>query len=353
MKIDEIRKKAAGATVVTLGELMLRLSPPGNERFLQSPLFEARFGGGEANVAVSLALSGVSARFVTALPDSEIGRAAVRELRGFGVDTGCIAMIKDSRIGIYYAEKGASQRASAVIYDRESSAINSLASRDVDWEHAFRDCGWFHITGITPALSQSAADLGLRAMAEANGRGAVISCDLNYRAKLWKYGKSAHEVMPEIVRRCDVLIANEEDCQKALGLGGFEVKGGGLDVGRYEELARAVASAYPNLVLVAVTLRESLSADTNGWSACCFDGKDFTLSSKYMINDIVDRVGAGDSFAAGLIYGISTLPAVKDALEFAVAASCLKHSIQGDFNLATVAEIARLARGDSSGRINR
>ncbi|MCU0843885.1 MAG: sugar kinase [Spirochaetes bacterium] len=353
MKMDKIKKRAAGATVVTLGELMLRLSPPAGERFLQSPQFEARFGGGEANVAVSLALFGLSARFVTALPDNEIGRAAVRDIRGFGVDAGSITLIKDARMGIYFAEKGANQRASAVIYDREGAAINDLNPGDLDWDRSFRDCGWFHLTGITPALSRNAADLGLRAVDEAKKRGAVVSCDLNYRAKLWKYGTSAHEIMPEIVRRCDVLIANEEDCQKSLGIGGFEVKGGGLDVARYEELTRAVAAAYPDLALVAVTLRESVSADTNGWSACCFDGRDFTLSSKYMINDIVDRVGAGDSFAAGLIYGIWSLPSVKDALEFAVAASCLKHSIEGDFNLSTVAEIERLARGDSSGRINR
>ncbi|HSV95847.1 MAG TPA: sugar kinase [Spirochaetota bacterium] len=353
MRIDEIMKKSGGGTCVTLGELMLRLSPPGKERFLQSPHFEARFGGGEANVAASLAIFGHSARFVTALPDNEIGRAAVRDLRGFGVDTGCIFLVKDARMGIYFAEKGANQRASAVIYDRDGAAINNLNPGDVDWGRVFAGCGWFHITGITPALSRNAADLGLRAVAEAKKRGAVISCDLNYRAKLWKYGKAAREIMPEIARHTDVLIANEEDCQKSLGIGGFEVKGGGLDARRYEELTRAVAAAYPDLALIAVTLRESVSADANGWSACCFDGKDFTLSSKYMINDIVDRVGAGDSFAAGLIYGISSLPTVKEALEFAVAASCLKHSIEGDFNLATVAEIARLVRGESSGRINR
>lgn len=353
MTVDDIKNRAAGKTVVTLGEIMLRLSPPGSERFLQSPRFEARFGGGEANVAVSLSILGLPARFVTALPDDEIGRAALRELRGHGVETGCIALIKNSRMGIYYAEKGANQRPSAVIYDRERSAINALAPGEVDWERAFADAGWLHITGITPALSRSAADLALRAVDEARRRGLVVSCDLNYRARLWNYGVQARELMPDIVRRCDALIANEEDCQKALGLGGFEVKGGGLDVRRYEELARAAAAAYPSLGLVAITLRESVSADTNGWSACCLSGADFLLSSKYTISDIVDRVGAGDSFAAGLIYGLLALPSAGEALEFAVAASCLKHSIEGDFNLATAAEIARLARGDSSGRINR
>ncbi len=353
MKIDEIRKRASGAAFVSLGELMLRLSPPGNERFLQSPRFDARFGGGEANVAVSLSLFALPARFVTALPDNEIGRAAVRELRGFGVDTGCVHLIRDARMGIYFAEKGANQRASTVIYDRAGSAINSLEPDEVDWERAFEGSGWFHITGITPALSQNAAELGLRALVEARKRDMVVSCDLNYRAGLWNYGKTAREVMPGIVRHCDVLIANEEDCQKSLGLGEFELKGGGLDTRRYEDLTRAVAAAYPSLGLVAVTLRESVSADTNGWSACCFDGERFTLSSKYMIHDIVDRVGAGDSFAAGLIYGISSLPTVKEALEFAAAASCLKHSIEGDFNLVTTAEVERLARGDASGRINR
>ena len=353
MTANDIKNRAAGKTVVTLGEIMLRLSPPGSERFLQSPRFDARFGGGEANVAVSLSILGLPARFVTALPDNDIGRAALRELRGLGVDAGCIRMIANSRMGIYYAERGANQRPSAVIYDREGSAIHALASGDVDWERAFAGAGWFHITGITPALSQSAADLALRAVDEARRRGLVVSCDLNYRARLWNYGVQARELMPEIARRCDVLIANEEDCQKALGLGGFEVKEGGLDIRRYEELARAATAAYPSLGLVAITLRESVSADTNGWSACCMSGTDFLLSSKYTIRDIVDRVGAGDSFAAGLIYGLLTLTSVGDALEFAVAASCLKHSIEGDFNLVTAAEIARLAQGDSSGRISR
>ncbi|MDI9424302.1 MAG: sugar kinase [Spirochaetota bacterium] len=353
MTVDDIKNRAAGRTVVTLGEIMLRLSPPGNERILQGRLLEAQFGGGEANVAVSLSILGLPARFVTALPDNELGRAALRELRGHGVDTGCVSLVRDSRMGIYFAERGANQRPSTVIYDRAHSAINSISPGDVDWERAFKDAGWLHITGITPALSQNAANLALVAVSEAARRGLVVSCDLNYRARLWNYGVPAREFMPRIVSLCDVLVANEEDCQKALGLGGFEAAGGALQAARYGELARTVMAAYPSLCLVAITLRESASADSNGWSACCFDGKDILVSRKYAINDIVDRVGAGDSFAAGLIYGLLGLSSLEKALDFAVAASCLKHSIEGDFNLATAGEVLRLAGGDSSGRIDR
>ncbi|MCS6952376.1 MAG: sugar kinase [Bryobacterales bacterium] len=340
--------------VVTFGEIMLRLAPPGFERFLQSPQFVATFGGGEANVAVALAGFGVPARYVTVLPPNHpIADAFVGELRRFGVDASAIVRGK-GRMGIYFVEPGANQRPSKVVYDRDYSAIALAKPGDVPWEKAFDGAGWFHVTGITPAISQSAADLAFEAVTKARALGLTVSCDLNYRKNLWKYGKSAAEVMGELFRHVDVGIANEEDCQMALGIeAGVDVESGKLDVSAYRCLAERVLERFPNLKLMAITLRESFSASHNGWSACLHDRSQFLTSRRYDITHIVDRVGAGDCFAAGLIYGLLCLPSRQEALEFAVAASCLKHSVPGDFNRFSVEEVNQLVRGAGSGRVQR
>lgn len=339
--------------VVTFGEIMLRLKSPGQERFFQSPSLEATFGGGEANVAVSLANYGMDAAFVTALPDNDIAAACMRELRGLGVDVSNIVK-REGRVGIYYLESGANQRPSKVVYDRAYSAIALAKPGEIDFKKAFSDASWFHITGITPAISQSAADLSLEAVKTAKEMGLTVSCDLNYRKNLWKYGKEAKEVMGELVRYVDVVIANEEDCQKSLGLeNGAQVESGVLDTQKYENLAKEVMRRYPNVKTIAITLRESKSASHNDWSACIYDGKEFYLSKKYEIKNIVDRVGGGDSFGGGLIYGLNTYQTPGEALEFAVAASCLKHSILGDYNRVSVKEVESLMGGDGSGRVQR
>ncbi len=344
--------------VVTLGEIMLRLKSPGVERFFQSPALEATFGGGEGNVALSLANFGLDAAFVTALPANPLADACIRFLRGYGVDTSFIAR-QGERIGIYFLEAGANQRASNVVYDRAHASISTAKAADFDWDAIFDGAGWFHITGITPAISQTAADLSLTAVQAAQARGLTVSCDYNFRKKLWQYGKTAPEVMGELVKYVDVGIANEEDCQKSLGVKledsdvDHSVTSGSLDTARYEALAQKMFATFPNLKYQAITLRESISASHNGWSACLYNGSKFFLSRRYDITDIVDRVGGGDSFAAGLIYGLHTGMADEDALNYAVAASCLKHSILGDVNLATVAEVKRLAGGDASGRVQR
>jgi 2-dehydro-3-deoxygluconokinase len=340
-------------TVVTFGEIMLRLAPPGFERFLQSPQFVATFGGGEANVAVSLASFGVPARFVTVLPSNPIADACLAELRGFGVDTSQIVR-GPGRMGIYFLEAGANQRPSKVVYDRAGSAIAQAQPGDIDWDAAFQDAGWFHVTGITPAISQGAAGLALEAAAKARARGLTVSCDLNYRKNLWKYGKTAPEVMRELVKLLDIAIANEEDCQMALGIqAGVDVHSGQLDLSQYATLAAKVLAEFPNLKQIAITLRESKSASHNGWSACLHDGANFLVSRHYEITHIVDRVGGGDSFGAGLIYGLLNLAGPREALEFAVAASCLKHSIMGDFNRCSAGEVQQLLKSGGSGRVQR
>jgi 2-dehydro-3-deoxygluconokinase len=344
--------------IVTLGEIMLRLKSPGFERFFQSPVLEATFGGGEANVAASLANFGLAASFVTALPNNPVGDAAIRYLRGLGVDTSFIARQGD-RMGIYFLEAGANQRPSSVVYDRSHSAISTASAIDFDWELIFEGTGWFHITGITPALSESAARLSLAALRKARQKGITVSCDYNFRKKLWKYGRTAPEVMRELVQHIDVGIANEEDCQRSLDVsvaeGDWEqaVHSGELDTARYEALAKKMFATFPNLKYQAITLRESFSASHNGWSACLYNGESFFVSRRYNITDMVDRVGGGDSFSAGLIYALHTGMTDSDALEFAAAASCLKHSIPGDINLVTVDEVQRLAGGDASGRVQR
>ena len=342
------------AKVVTFGEIMLRLKSPAYERFFQSPVLEATFGGGEANVAVSLANYGMDASFVTVLPKNDIAEACIRELRGFGVDTSKIVR-KDGRLGIYYLETGAVQRPSKVVYDRAGSAIAEAKAGDIDWKKVFEGATWFHLTGITPAISQGAADLSLEAVKAAKELGVHVSCDLNYRKNLWKYGKKADEVMTELVKYVDTVIANEEDFQKSLGLSAESasaVQEGQIDVELYKKIAATAMAKYPNIKRVAITLRESKSANHNDWSACLYNGKDFFLSRKYSITDIVDRVGGGDSFGGGLIYALNHYDE-KQALEFAVAASCLKHTIPGDYNRVSVAEVESLMKGSGTGRVQR
>ena len=339
--------------VLTFGEIMLRLKAPGHERFFQSPMLEATFGGGEANVAVSLANYGMDAEFLTVLPKNDIADACIRELRYFGVDTKKI-VCGDGRMGIYYLEGGANQLPSKVVYDRAYSSIAMAKPGDIDWDRAFEGVAWFHITGITPAISESAMELSLESVKEAKKRNITVSCDLNYRKNLWKYGRKASKVMRELAKYVDVAIANEEDVQKSLEITvDVNVESGELDREKYRALGNKVLEAYPNMECIAITLRESHSADWNGWAACLNDGKDFYVSKKYEIRDIIDRVGGGDSFAGGLIYGLNQYEDKQSALEFAVAASCLKHSVIGDFNRVGVSDVEKLMGGDGTGRVQR
>jgi 2-dehydro-3-deoxygluconokinase len=333
---------------------MLRLAPPGFERFLQSSQFVATFGGGEANVAVALAGFGLPARYVTVLPENNpIADAFLGELGRFNVDPSAIVR-GPGRMGIYFVETGANQRPSKVVYDRERSAIAIAQPGAIDWDKALDGAGWFHITGITPAISQSAAELALESVAKARAKGLTVSCDLNFRKNLWKWGSTASQFMPKLVRNVDVAIGNEEDCQMALGVqADVDVHSGKLEAGQYEQLTRKVLAQFPNLKKIAITLRESRSASHNGWSACLNDGTDFLVSRHYEITHIVDRVGGGDCFAAGLIYGLLSLATPRDALEFAVAASCLKHSIPGDFNRFSAAEVNQLLKSGGAGRVER
>ncbi len=338
---------------VTFGEIMLRLKPPGRERLFQSSLLEASFGGGEANVAVGLARFGMDVAYVSVIPDNAIGDACIGELRKQGVDTSLIVRT-GKRLGMYFLEPGANQRPSKVIYDRGNSAIAEAQPGDIDWDTVFDDAAWFHITGITPALSHSAAELSLEAANKAKEKGVTVSCDLNFRKKLWQYGKSAPEVMGELVRYVDIAVANEEDCQRSLGIEvESDVESGRLEPETYRKLTEKVLSLFPNIEKIAITMRESHSADYNGWSAVLNTGNEFLVSRKYEIHDIVDRVGSGDTFASGLIYGLSNLATDKEALDFAVAASCLKHSIPGDLPLLSVDEVKALAKGAASGRVQR
>jgi len=340
-------------TIVTLGEIMLRLKSPGHERFFQSPVLEATFGGGESNVASALSLLGKSTAFVTALPVNPIGDGAISALRARGVDTSRIIRQGD-RLGTYYLEAGANQRASNVVYDRADSSICNASPDDFDWDVVFKDARWFHITGITPAISKSGSALSLIAVQEAKKRGLTVSCDLNFRKKLWKYGKTAPEVMNELVKYVDVAIANEEDCQKCLGIeSDADVSKAELGLDRYRDISDRVLKQFPDLKKIAITMRESHSADHNSWSAVLNNRTDFIVSQKYEIKNIIDRVGGGDSFAAGLIYGLTTYESDEEALRFAVATSCLKHSISGDVALVTEAEVLNLLKGDGSGRVQR
>ncbi len=332
---------------------MLRLKPPNQERFFQSPLLEATFGGGEANVAVGLARFGLNAAYVSVIPNNLIGDACIGELRRQGVDTSLI-LRKGNRLGIYFLEAGANQRPSKVIYDRSHSAIAEASTGDISWDKVFNGASWFHISGITPAISLSASELSLEAVKKAREKGITVSCDLNFRKKLWKYGKSAPEVMGELVKYADIVMGNEEDCQKSLGVkADIDIESGELKVNKYQELTDKILGLYPNIQKIAITLRESHSANYNGWSAVLNNHKEFLVSKKYEIHNIIDRVGGGDSFAAGLIYGFNNLPNDKESLEFAVAASCLMHSIPGDLPLLSVEEVKNLAGGAGSGRVQR
>jgi 2-dehydro-3-deoxygluconokinase len=344
--------------IVTFGEVMLRLKSPGFERFLQSPTLEATFGGGEANVAVSLAQFGQDVAYVTSLPRNPIGEACAAFLKGHGVDTSLIVH-GGERMGIYYFEAGANQRSSRVIYDRAHSAIMEARPSEFEWERIFEGAAWFHITGITPALSANTAEISFAAVETARKKNLTVSCDYNYRKNLWKWGRSAPEVMTELIRHIDIGIANEEDCQRALGITiaaenwEKDVENGRIDTDKYRVLCEKVLSAFPNLKYQAITLRESISADRNFWSACLHNREDFFVSTRYDVTDIVDRVGTGDAFAAGLVYGLNCGIKDQEALEFATAASCLKHSIPGDMNFCSVEEVRQLMEGCGSGRIQR
>ncbi len=341
-------------TVVTYGEIMLRLTPPGFQRFVQANSFDVVYGGGEANVAVSLANYGMDARFVTALPPHEIGDACENFLRQYGVDTSYILRQGD-RLGIYFLEMGAVQRGSKVIYDRAHSALADIKPGDVDWAQAFGGADWFHWTGITPAISEGTAAVLQEAVEAASEMGLTISCDLNYRSKLWKWGKKPGEVMEELVQHVDVAIGNEEDADKVFGIKpeGVDVEAGEVDAAAYESVCKQLMARFPKMSKCAITLRSSVSASHNRWSGVLYDGSTLHQAKEYDITHIVDRVGGGDSFCGGLIYGLLSGKSDADALEFAVAASCLKHTVYGDFNLVSLDEVDKLAGGTGTGRVQR
>jgi Sugar kinases, ribokinase family len=336
---------------------MLRLSTPGYLRFGQARQFDATFGGGEANVAVSLANYGIDAAFVTRLPDNDIAKSCLKDLRSYGVDTSRIIFGGD-RVGIYFLETGAVARPSKVVYDRAGSSIATIQPGMIDWKKVFEGADWFHWTGITPALSQGAADVCLEAVRAANELGVTVSCDLNYRKNLWKYGKTAGEVMPALVEGCDIILGNEEDADKVFGIRpeGFDVTatGGAIDQRRFRSVGEQLMQRFPRARKVIITLRGSINANHNTWGGVLWDGTRLYESPRYDITHIVDRVGGGDSFMGGLIYGLLSFPGDdQKALNFAVAASCLKHTIFGDYNQVTVAEVENLMKGDASGRVAR
>lgn len=343
--------------VVTFGEIMLRLATPGYLRFTQASEFTATFGGGEANVAVSLANYGIPTDFITRLPENDIAKACVMDLRKYGVGTSNIVYGGD-RLGIYFLETGAVARASKVVYDRANSAIAEIKPGMIDWEKVFDGVQWFHWTGITPALSQGAADACLEAIRVANKMGITVSCDLNYRKNLWKYGKKASEIMPALVEGCDIILGNEEDAEKVFGIKpeGFDVTAtaGEVNAAEFESVCTQLMKRFPRARKVIITLRGSINANHNTWGGVLYDGSKLYASRRYDITHIVDRVGGGDSFMGGLIYGLLTYTDDdQKALEFAVAASCLKHTIYGDFNQVSVEEVEKLMSGDASGRVSR
>ncbi|WPP51226.1 sugar kinase [Catalinimonas niigatensis] len=341
--------------VVTFGEIMLRLATPNYQRFIQATEFEATYGGGEANVAVSLANYGLSPQFVTRLPNNDIGTAALSTLRKYNVGTDHIAF-GGERLGIYFLESGAVSRGSKVVYDRAHSALSDIQSGMIDWDKALEGAEWFHWTGITPAVSQGAADVCLEGIKAANAKGITVSTDLNYRKNLWKYGKQASDVMPELVEGCDVILGNEEDAEKVFNIHpeGLDVTKGHVEAAAYESVCKQLMEKFPRAKKAIVTLRGSISASHNSWSGVMYNGKQLYEAPTYQITHIVDRVGGGDSFMGGLIYGLLTYPEDdQKALNFAVAASCLKHTIHGDFNLVTVDEVEKLMSGDASGRVSR
>jgi len=341
--------------VVTFGEIMLRLSTQGFQRFAQARCFDAIYGGAEANVAVVLSNLGVPVDFVTALPPNDLGQVCINYIRQFGVGTGKIIM-RGERLGIYFAETGASQRGNKVIYDRANSAFATIEPGAIDWGRIFSDACWFHWTGITPAVSESAAKACLDGVKKAEEMGLSVSCDLNYRAKLWRWGKTAQEVMSELVEHSDIVICNEEDAEKVFGIRapGADVTKGVVEAESYRYVAEQMMKKFPKLRIVAITLRGSISASHNRWEGVLYDGKDFYRSPSYDITHIVDRVGAGDSFAGGLIYGLLTYGSdLQKALNFAAAISCLKHTIPGDSCIVSRDEVEGLMGGVTSGRISR
>lgn len=341
-------------TIVTFGEVMLRYSPPGFLRITQTDTFEVSFGGAEANVAASLAKFGLPVEFVSRLPNNDLGEMCISYLRRHGIGTRHVARGGD-RLGIYYLETGAAQRGSKVIYDRSGSSAATVQPGMIDWKQVFNGAGWFHTTGITPAISASAAQVVIEAAQTAREMGLTVSCDLNYRKNLWKWGKKAAEVMPDLVKLCDVVIGNEEDAETVFGIKASEadVTAGKVEADSYRYVCEKLVQRFPNLKSVAITLRGSISASHNTWSGVLWDEGQFYCAPVYDITHIVDRVGGGDSFMGGLIYGMLTYPERQKALDFAVAASCLKHSILGDFNEVTVAEVEKLMEGDASGRVSR
>lgn len=341
--------------IVTFGEIMLRLAPPGFQRFTQARSFEAVYGGGEANVAVSLANFGEEVEFVTRLPKNELGDACLMTLRSYGIRTDHIARGGD-RIGIYFLETGAAQRGSKVIYDRANSSFATLQPGMIDWKSVFEGADWFHWTGITPAVSQGAAEVCHEAIQAACEMGLTVSTDLNYRAKLWKWGKPAGEVMAELVSQCSVAIGNEEDAEKVFGIQAPEadVSAGKVEAGQYQFVCEELVKKFPGLLTISITLRGSLSASHNTWSGVLWQEGSFYAAPTYTILPIVDRVGGGDAFMGGLIYGLRKYPEEpQKALNFAAAAACLKHSVTGDFNLVNVSEVEKLIAGDASGRVSR
>ena len=334
---------------------MLRLSTPGFQRFGQARSFDATFGGGEANVAASLANYGCPADFVTRLPQNDIGDACISFLRSFGVGTDKIIR-GGNRIGIYFLESGAVQRASKVIYDRDGSAIATLQKGMINWDKVFEDADWFHWTGITPSLSEGLCDVCLEGIMKAREKGLMVSCDLNYRDKLWKWGKKASEVMPALVKHCDIAIGNEEDAEKVFGIKapGSDITAGKVEAENYRYVVEEMKKTFSGLQLIGITLRGSISASYNTWSGIVYDGSKLYIGPKFDITNIVDRVGSGDAFVGGLIYGLRTFGKdLQKTLNFAVAASCLKHSIVGDFNMITVEEVEKIMSGDTSGRLSR
>ena len=342
--------------IVTFGEIMLRLATPGYLRFGQANELTATFGGGEANVAVSLANYGMDTDYITRLPNNDIARACLQDLRGRGVGTDHV-LFGGERMGIYFLETGAVARASKVIYDRSHSSIAEIQPGMVDWETILDGAGWFHWTGITPAISQGAADVCREAIQTANRLGVTVSCDLNYRKNLWKYGKSASEVMPELVEGCDLILGNEEDADKVFGIKpeGFDVTAtqGKVNAAEFESVCRQLMARFPRAKKVVITLRGAINANHNTWGGVLFDGNKLYQSPRYDITHIVDRVGGGDSFMGGLIYGLLTYTDDQQALDFAAAASCLKHTIYGDYNQVSVQEVETLMQGDASGRVSR
>jgi len=342
--------------IVTFGEIMLRLATPGYLRFGQANELTATFGGGEANVAVSLANYGMDTDYITRLPNNDIARACLQDLRGRGVGTDHV-LFGGERMGIYFLETGAVARASKVIYDRSHSSIAEIQPGMVDWETILDGAGWFHWTGITPAISQGAADVCREAIQTANRLGVTVSCDLNYRKNLWKYGKSAAEVMPELVEGCDLILGNEEDADKVFGIKpeGFDVTAtqGKVNAAEFESVCRQLMARFPRAKKVVITLRGAINANHNTWGGVLFDGNKLYQSPRYDITHIIDRVGGGDSFMGGLIYGLLTYADDQQALDFAAAASCLKHTIYGDYNQVSVQEVETLMQGDASGRVSR